>query len=116
MRGTQEQLSRAVYHVDRGDRLHPPPHQSHALPTDNLLFAHQLQERKSLKDPVLINDRQDHTRPNNTNAPFPAGLIGMGEPDSLVTASAALNAFHVPVVAVNPGFYSGAGGQVVKLY
>ena len=40
----------------------------------------------------------------------------MGEPDSLVTASAALNAFHVPVVAVNPGFYSGAGGQVVKLY
>ena len=39
-----------------------------------------------------------------------AGLIGMGDPKSLLTASAALNAFHVPVVAVSPGFYHGVGG------
>lgn len=39
------------------------------------------------------------------------GLIGMGDPKSLLTASAALNAFHVPVVAVSPGFYSSVGGQ-----
>ena len=40
-----------------------------------------------------------------------SGLIGMGDPKSLLTASAALNAFHVPVVAVSPGFYSSVGGQ-----
>ena len=34
------------------------------------------------------------------------GLIGMVEPPALLTASAALNAFHVPVVAVTPGFYA----------
>ena len=34
----------------------------------------------------------------------------MGDPKSLLTASAALNAFHVPVVAVSPGFYHGVGG------
>lgn len=34
------------------------------------------------------------------------GLIGMVDPPALLTASAALNAFHVPVVAVSPGFYS----------
>ena len=30
----------------------------------------------------------------------------MVEPPALLTASAALNAFHVPVVAVTPGFYA----------
>ncbi len=35
-----------------------------------------------------------------------AGLIGIGEPKSLLTASAALNAFHVPVIAVDPAVFS----------
>ena len=34
----------------------------------------------------------------------------MGEPQSLVTAGAALNAFSVPVIAVSPSFYSDIGG------
>ena len=34
----------------------------------------------------------------------------MGDPQSLLTASAALSAFHVPVVAVSPSFYSSLGG------
>ena len=34
------------------------------------------------------------------------GLIGVGSPDYLVTAGAALNAFHVPVVAVDPDIYT----------
>ncbi len=35
-----------------------------------------------------------------------AGLIGIGDPKSLLTASAALNAFHVPVIAVDPAVFS----------
>ena len=34
------------------------------------------------------------------------GMIGIGEPNSLREASAALSAFHVPVVSVSPGVYS----------
>ena len=33
----------------------------------------------------------------------------MGDPQSLVTASAALSAFRVPVVSVSPSFYSDIG-------
>ena len=36
-------------------------------------------------------------------------MIGIGEPKSLREASAALNAFHVPVVSVSPGIYSTMG-------
>ena len=33
----------------------------------------------------------------------------MGDPQSLVTTSAALSAFRVPVVSVSPSFYSDIG-------
>ena len=38
----------------------------------------------------------------------------MGDPQSLVTASAALSAFRVPVVSVSPSFYSDIGQYSVS--
>ena len=35
----------------------------------------------------------------------------MVDPSVLLTASAALNAFHVPVIAVSPNFYTSVGGR-----
>ena len=40
-----------------------------------------------------------------------AGLIGIGEPKSLLTASSALNAFHVPVISVDPAVFNQVGNS-----
>jgi len=42
------------------------------------------------------------------------GLIGVGSPEYLVTAGAALNAFHVPVVAVDPDIYTKSEDRILS--
>ena len=40
-----------------------------------------------------------------------SGLIGIGKPESLLPVSAALKAFHLPVIAVSPGYYHQMNGH-----
>jgi len=56
----------------------------------------------------IIRSVQEHHDNNHL-----IGLIGVGSADYLMTAGAALNAFHVPVVAVDPDIYTKTGDRTL---
>jgi len=100
-----QQVLAAKWAVDVINNQSLPHELKIGLQIHDTCSSREMQQAQLFQLISTVQGRNPHHKPRLI------GLIGMVEPPALLTASAALNAFHVPVVAVTPGFYASVGGR-----